>query len=127
MVSEAVCVEMLSRTRRSNLVGEVVHKKLSYVNLAAMVSETFSADNLWKVKWQPFHNLLYYLGPVTVSAHSTLNSPKRVISCGDLFHTQTEETNEDLKSQVHSIKTWREGKLLDTKHLVLTFHHPKLP
>ncbi|GBM61124.1 hypothetical protein AVEN_152264-1 [Araneus ventricosus] len=37
MVSETVCAEMLSRTCRSNLVGEVVHEKLSYVNLTAMV------------------------------------------------------------------------------------------
>ncbi|GBO03769.1 hypothetical protein AVEN_141044-1 [Araneus ventricosus] len=34
---------MLSRTCRSNLVGEVVHRKLSYVNLAANVSETVYA------------------------------------------------------------------------------------
>ncbi|GBN82693.1 hypothetical protein AVEN_271659-1 [Araneus ventricosus] len=52
---------MLLRTCRSNLVGEVVHEKLSYVNLAAMVSETVCADSPWKVKWQPFRNLLCYL------------------------------------------------------------------
>ncbi|GBM52947.1 hypothetical protein AVEN_111302-1 [Araneus ventricosus] len=46
MVSETVCAEMLSRTCRSNLVGEVVLKKLSYVNLAAMVSETICAEML---------------------------------------------------------------------------------
>ncbi|GBO28532.1 hypothetical protein AVEN_98797-1 [Araneus ventricosus] len=37
---------MLSRTCRSNLVGEVVHEKLSYVNLSSMVSETVYAEML---------------------------------------------------------------------------------
>ncbi|GBM61180.1 hypothetical protein AVEN_178229-1 [Araneus ventricosus] len=69
--------------------------------------------------------------PVTVSAHSTLNSSKGVVTCGELLHTPTEEIAEDLKCQgvthVRRIKIRREGKLLDTKHLVLTFHSPKLP
>ncbi|GBO19103.1 hypothetical protein AVEN_120694-1 [Araneus ventricosus] len=69
--------------------------------------------------------------PVTVGAHSTLNSSKGVVTCGELFFTPTEEIAEDFKCQgvthVRRIKIRREGKLLDTKHLVLTFHSPKLP
>ncbi|GBO19923.1 hypothetical protein AVEN_100150-1 [Araneus ventricosus] len=54
--------------------------------------------------------------PVTVSAHSTLNSAKGVITCGELFHTSTDEITEALKPQgvthVRRIKIWRENHFL---------------
>ncbi|GBN41238.1 hypothetical protein AVEN_78763-1 [Araneus ventricosus] len=69
--------------------------------------------------------------PITVSAHATLNSSKGVITCGELFHDSVEHIAEELKSQgvtnVRRIQIRRDGQLLDTKHLVLTFHYPKLP
>ncbi|GBN76197.1 hypothetical protein AVEN_111971-1, partial [Araneus ventricosus] len=83
--------------------------------------------------WVPSHLGIsdHWVLPVPVGAHSTLNSSKGVITCGELFLIRTEEITEDLKCQgvthVRRIKIRREGKLLDTKHLVLTFHSPKLP
>ncbi|GBO29967.1 hypothetical protein AVEN_174956-1 [Araneus ventricosus] len=46
MVFKTVCAAMLSWTCRTNLVGEVVHKKLSNVNLAEMVAETVCGEML---------------------------------------------------------------------------------
>ncbi|GBN74245.1 hypothetical protein AVEN_63685-1 [Araneus ventricosus] len=58
MVSETVCAEMLSRTCRSNLVGEVVHKKAFLCKPCGngfrngLRGNAF-AGSLWKVKRQP--------------------------------------------------------------------------
>ncbi|GBN13429.1 hypothetical protein AVEN_38766-1, partial [Araneus ventricosus] len=69
--------------------------------------------------------------PVTVAAHATLNFSKGVVSCGELLHTPTEEITKELENQgvtsVRRITMRRDGKLLDTKHLIITFHSPKLP
>ncbi|XP_055927007.1 uncharacterized protein LOC129958506 [Argiope bruennichi] len=68
--------------------------------------------------------------PVTVSAHSTLNFSKGVISCGELFHTPVAEITKDLGSQgvtyVRRITIRKDGRL-ETKHLILTFHSSKIP
>ncbi|GBN95774.1 hypothetical protein AVEN_200050-1 [Araneus ventricosus] len=69
--------------------------------------------------------------PVTVSAHATLNSSKGVISCGELLHVPMEEALKGFQPQgvthVRRIKIRRNGHLIDTKHLILTFHSPKIP
>ncbi|XP_055932861.1 uncharacterized protein LOC129962885 [Argiope bruennichi] len=69
--------------------------------------------------------------PVTVSAHNTLNFSRGVISCGELFHTPIEEITQKLRSQgvtnVRRITIRKDGQLLDTKHLVLTFHTTRIP
>ncbi|GBL97236.1 hypothetical protein AVEN_84941-1 [Araneus ventricosus] len=69
--------------------------------------------------------------PVTVSAHATLNSSKGVISCGELLHVPMEEVLKGFQPQgvthVQRIKIRRNGHLIDTKHLILTFHSPKIP
>ncbi|GBO25961.1 hypothetical protein AVEN_87126-1 [Araneus ventricosus] len=69
--------------------------------------------------------------PVTVAAHATLNFSKGVVSCGELLHTPVEEITKELENQgvisVRRITMRRDGKLLDTKHLIITFHSPKLP
>ncbi|GBO13276.1 hypothetical protein AVEN_84741-1 [Araneus ventricosus] len=69
--------------------------------------------------------------PVTVAAHATLNFSKGLVSCGELLHTPTEEITKELENQgvtsVRRITMRRDGKLLDTKHLIITFHSPKLP
>ncbi|GBL75645.1 hypothetical protein AVEN_154960-1 [Araneus ventricosus] len=62
MVSEMVCVEMLSWTCRSNLVSKVVIKAFLRKPCGNGFRNVFT-DSLWKVKWQPFRNLLCYLGP----------------------------------------------------------------
>ncbi|XP_055940889.1 uncharacterized protein LOC129971293 [Argiope bruennichi] len=69
--------------------------------------------------------------PISVSAHTSLNSSKGVITCGELFHTSIEEITNDLKPEgvihVRRISIRRDGQLLPTKHLVLTFQMPTLP
>ncbi|XP_055924574.1 uncharacterized protein LOC129956667 [Argiope bruennichi] len=69
--------------------------------------------------------------PIQVSPHPTLNSSKGVISCGELLNVSVEDITKDLKNQgvthVRRISIRRDGQLLKTKHLVLTFDSPKLP
>ncbi|GBN19635.1 hypothetical protein AVEN_6789-1 [Araneus ventricosus] len=69
--------------------------------------------------------------PVTVKPHGTLNSSKGVISCGELLNESEEKITEELKSQgvihVRRITIRRDGQLLNTKHLILTFDSNKLP
>ncbi|GBO22339.1 hypothetical protein AVEN_21889-1 [Araneus ventricosus] len=69
--------------------------------------------------------------PVNVIAHATLNSSKGVISCGELLNVPMEEICKGFQSQglthVHRIKIKIDGHLIDTKHLILTFHSPKIP
>ncbi|GBM45666.1 hypothetical protein AVEN_237908-1 [Araneus ventricosus] len=64
--------------------------------------------------------------PVSVSPHETLNTSKGVITCGELFNVPLDEITEKLQSQrVSHIR--RDGQLLNTKHLVLTFSSHVLP
>ncbi|GBM02078.1 hypothetical protein AVEN_209763-1 [Araneus ventricosus] len=69
--------------------------------------------------------------PVTVKPHATLNSSKGVISCGELLNESEEKITEELKSHgvihVRRITIRRDGQLLNTKHLILTFDSNKLP
>ncbi|GBO45180.1 hypothetical protein AVEN_56608-1 [Araneus ventricosus] len=69
--------------------------------------------------------------PVTVSAHSSLNSSKGVITCGELFNVSIEDITNELKGEgvthVRRIFIRRDGQLLPTKHLILTFQTPVLP
>ncbi|GBN06549.1 hypothetical protein AVEN_212778-1 [Araneus ventricosus] len=69
--------------------------------------------------------------PLTVSAHVTLNSSKGVISCGELLHVPMEEVLKGFQPQgvtrIQRIKIRQDGQLIDTKHLILTFHSPKIP
>ncbi|GBL95335.1 hypothetical protein AVEN_154753-1 [Araneus ventricosus] len=69
--------------------------------------------------------------PVSVKPHATLNSSRGVISCGELLNEPEEKITEELKSQgvmhVRRITIRREGQLLNTKHLILTFDSNKLP
>ncbi|GBN51441.1 hypothetical protein AVEN_151285-1 [Araneus ventricosus] len=69
--------------------------------------------------------------PVSVSPHETLNTSKGVITCGELFHVPLDEITEKLQSQgvshVRRITIRRDGQLLNTKHLILTFSSHVLP
>ncbi|GBO04909.1 hypothetical protein AVEN_22235-1 [Araneus ventricosus] len=69
--------------------------------------------------------------PVTVSPHATLNSSKGVISCGELLNESVEKITEELNSQgvthVRRFTIRRDGQLLNTKHLIITFDSSKLP
>ncbi|GBO42959.1 hypothetical protein AVEN_8358-1 [Araneus ventricosus] len=69
--------------------------------------------------------------PVTVNPHATLNSSKGFISCGELLNESVEKITKELSSQgvshVRRISIRRDGQLLNTKHLILTFDSAKLP
>ncbi|GBN23781.1 hypothetical protein AVEN_104391-1 [Araneus ventricosus] len=69
--------------------------------------------------------------PITVSPHASLNSSKGVITCGELLNVPTEEILKELQGQgvshVRRISIRRDGQLLNTKHLILTFDSAKLP
>ncbi|GBN94606.1 hypothetical protein AVEN_28268-1 [Araneus ventricosus] len=69
--------------------------------------------------------------PITVSPHASLNSSKGVITCGELLHVPTDEILKELQGQgvshVRRISIRRDGQLLNTKHLILTFDSAKLP
>ncbi|GBN97626.1 hypothetical protein AVEN_98288-1 [Araneus ventricosus] len=69
--------------------------------------------------------------PVSLTAHTSLNTCKGVITCGELLNKTVEKITEELNSggviHVRRISIRRDGQLLPTKHLILTFHKPKLP
>ncbi|GBM18950.1 hypothetical protein AVEN_1573-1 [Araneus ventricosus] len=110
----------------SGYLGDVPSvKKLRSGNLLVEVSSRKQAQIILK---------LNNLGSISVAitAHSSLNFCKGVVSCGELFfNTQIEEITEKLKNQgvtrVRRISIRKSGQLLGTKHLVLTFHGSKLP
>lgn len=68
---------------------------------------------------------------VSVSAHASLNTSRGVISEYDLLHTPEEEILENLKLEnvcnVRRITLRRNGEIIPTKHIILTFSQPKLP
>ncbi|GBN26725.1 hypothetical protein AVEN_56158-1 [Araneus ventricosus] len=68
---------------------------------------------------------------ITVSAHTSLNSSKGVITCGELFNVSVEDITSELKGEgvthVRRIFIRRDGQLLPTKHLILSFQTPILP
>ncbi|CAL1281252.1 unnamed protein product [Larinioides sclopetarius] len=69
--------------------------------------------------------------PVSVSLHKTLNFSRGVISEQTLVQHSDNELQEELKSQgvcvARRILIRRNGQLIPTKHVVLTFENPILP
>ncbi|GBM79380.1 hypothetical protein AVEN_32988-1 [Araneus ventricosus] len=106
-------------------VGEVKStKKLRSGDLLVEVHSRKQSEQIVKLK--TFSNI-----PITVSQHATLNSYKGVITCGELLNVPTEEILKELQgkgvSHVRRISIRRDGQLLNTKHLILTFDSAKLP
>jgi hypothetical protein len=68
---------------------------------------------------------------VSVSPHGSLNQSRGVISEPDLFNCTEaeilEHTNDQNVINVRRITIRRDGKILNTKHLILTFNTPNLP
>ncbi|GBN78254.1 hypothetical protein AVEN_58290-1 [Araneus ventricosus] len=99
-------------------------KKLRSGDLQVEVQSRKQSEQIVKLK--TFSNIL-----VTVSPHATLNSSKGVITCGELLNVPTEEILKELQGQgvshVRRISIRRDGQLLNTKHLILTFDSAKLP
>ncbi|XP_055925500.1 uncharacterized protein LOC129957270 [Argiope bruennichi] len=106
-------------------IGEVASvRKLRSGDLLVEVSSRQQSNKILKLK--SFGQI-----PVSITPHSSMNSSKGVITCGELFNVTLEEITEKLKNQgvthVRRIAIRRDGQLLNTKHLILTFHSPKLP
>ncbi|GBN38061.1 hypothetical protein AVEN_208397-1 [Araneus ventricosus] len=106
-------------------VGDVKStKKLRSGDLLVEVQSRKQSEQIVKLK--TFSNI-----PVTVSPHVSLNSSKGVVTCGELLNVTTEEILKELQSQgvshVRRISIRRDGQLLNTKHLILTFDSAKLP
>ncbi|GBO13626.1 hypothetical protein AVEN_125934-1, partial [Araneus ventricosus] len=99
-------------------------KKLRSGDLLVEVQSRKQSEQIVKLK--KFSNI-----PITVSPHATLNSSKGVITCGELLNVPTEEILKELQGQgvshVRRISIRRDGQLLNTKHLILTFDSAKLP
>ncbi|GFU70745.1 putative RNA-directed DNA polymerase from transposon X-element [Trichonephila clavipes] len=68
---------------------------------------------------------------IQVKQHATLNYSRGVISVADLYNVTEEEILENMAeqnvSQVRRITIRRDGQVLKTKHLILTFATPDLP
>ncbi|GFY10544.1 uncharacterized protein TNCV_2193651 [Trichonephila clavipes] len=68
---------------------------------------------------------------VTVAPHSILNFSRGVISPAEFLNVSTEEIKENMKAQkvcdVRRITIRRDGQVLKTKHLILTFSTLDLP
>ncbi|GBN58464.1 hypothetical protein AVEN_187342-1 [Araneus ventricosus] len=106
-------------------VGDVKStKKLRSGDLLVEVQSRKQSEQIVKLK--TFSNI-----PITVSPHASLNSSKGVITCGELLNVTTEEILKELQGQgvshVRRISIRRDGQLLNTKHLILTFDSAKLP
>ncbi|GBL78415.1 hypothetical protein AVEN_42921-1 [Araneus ventricosus] len=106
-------------------VGELKStKKLRSGDLLVEVHSRKQSQQIVKLK--NFSNI-----PISVSPHASLNSSKGIITCGELLNVATEEILKELQGQgvshVRRISIRRDGQLLNTKHLVLTFDSAKLP
>ena len=69
--------------------------------------------------------------PVMVSVHKTLNSSRGIIRCRDLADMTEVEIWDELKDQVlvgvNRVTLKKEGKVIPTNTLFLTFGYPELP
>ncbi|GBN09888.1 hypothetical protein AVEN_202305-1, partial [Araneus ventricosus] len=99
-------------------------KKLRSGDLLVEVQSRKQSEQILKLK--KFSTI-----PITVSPHASLNSSKGVITCGELLNVPTDEILTELQGQgvchVRRISIRRDGQLLNTKHLILTFDSAKLP
>ncbi|XP_023235741.1 uncharacterized protein LOC111635114 [Centruroides sculpturatus] len=68
---------------------------------------------------------------VSITSHKSLNSSRSVISEIDLMSEDESDIQIDLSDQgvtaVRRISIRRDGKLIPTKHIIVTFHKPTLP
>ena len=69
--------------------------------------------------------------PVLVSVHKTLISPRGMIICLDLSDLSEVEIRDEIKTQcvveVHRVTVKKEGKIIPTSILFLTFNRPDMP
>ncbi|GFU59108.1 uncharacterized protein TNCV_1920401 [Trichonephila clavipes] len=98
--------------------------KMRSGDLLVEVSTTKQAEQLLALKM--LANI-----PITVLPHANLNSSRGVISESDLYNVPEQEILEGLQDQkvcaVRRITIRRDGQVVNTKHLILTFACPDLP
>ncbi|GFQ91344.1 uncharacterized protein TNCT_420781 [Trichonephila clavata] len=98
--------------------------KMRSGDLLVEVNTTKQAEQLLSLKM--LSNI-----PVTISPHANLNFSRGVISESDLYNVPEEEILEGLREQkvceVRRITIRRDGQIVKTKHLILTFACPDLP
>ncbi|XP_055928215.1 uncharacterized protein LOC129959418 [Argiope bruennichi] len=106
-------------------IGEVASdRKLRSGDLLVEMSSRQQSNKILKLKsFGPI--------PVSITPRGSMIPSKGVITCGELFNVTLEKITEKLKNQgvthVRRIAIQRDGQLLNTKHLILTFNSPKLP
>ncbi|XP_055936892.1 uncharacterized protein LOC129966489 [Argiope bruennichi] len=114
----------------------LVEKALSNVSEVANVRKLRTGDLLVEVaSRQQSQKIMKYKNfgtiSVSVSLHNLLNFSKGVITCVELLNETLDVIEKELKSQgvthVCRITIRLDGKLLETKHHVLTSNSPKLP
>ncbi|GFX75688.1 uncharacterized protein TNCV_3575131 [Trichonephila clavipes] len=68
---------------------------------------------------------------ITVVPHNSLNNSRGVISAAEMLNVSTDKVKENMQDQkvsdVRRITIRRDGQVLYTKHLILTFSTPELP
>jgi hypothetical protein len=115
----------------------ILHKSIqSAIGAVESVKRLKSGDILIKVSSAAQANKISSCSTigsfsVQISPHASLNSSKGVISESDLLYSSEEEILENLNDQgvvaVRRITIRRDGKIINTKHIILTFNSPKLP
>nr|XP_015910660.2 uncharacterized protein LOC107441797 [Parasteatoda tepidariorum] len=108
-----------------SLLGEVASvKKLRSGDLLVQVSSEKQATTL-----STCTNICSF--SVNITPHRTLNTSRGVISQSEFINDTEENIVEELRDQhviaVRRIKIRRDGQLIPTKHLILTFATPNLP
>ncbi|WP_419612073.1 hypothetical protein, partial [Thiolapillus sp.] len=99
-------------------------KKLRDGSFLVECSRKTQAENLLKT-------VHFVDRPVHVSVHKTLNSSRGVIRCRDLSDMSETEIRDELQTQgvveVHRVTVKKEGKVIPTNTLFLTFNRPDMP
>ncbi|XP_023227361.1 uncharacterized protein LOC111627912 [Centruroides sculpturatus] len=103
------------------------HKKLKKLRSADLLVQAVSCQQSAKLlKMKSLGNIM-----VTIIPHTNLNLSRGVISEFDLMSEDESDISIGLSDQgvtaVRQISICRNGKLIPTKHLILTFNKPILP
>ena len=106
-------------------IGEVKNiKKMRSGDILVEVADAKQSEKLQKLTKFAYHDVI-------ISPHNSLNISRGVISEPDLLYSPEEEIVNNLENQnvshARRITIKRDGKILPTKHIILTFKTPKVP
>lgn len=106
------------------LIGQV--KAVRKIKEGLLVETTSKPQSIRLLKIEKFGDF-----PVEITPHKALNYSKGVITCRDLLNCSTQEILKGVQPagviEIKRITTRREGNLVDTASLILTFNTPTLP